>query len=86
MRVQIGSKDSYARVTVTDTGRGIPEAQLSQIFRPFYTTRGKGTGLGLSLARRIIEEHHGAINVTSTVGKGSAFEVLIPFNAPAPEA
>jgi len=86
VRVQIGSKDSYARVTVTDTGRGIPEAQLSQIFRPFYTTRGNGTGLGLSLARRIIEEHHGAINVTSTVGKGSAFEVLIPFNAPAPEA
>jgi signal transduction histidine kinase len=86
VRVEIGSLDDCARVTVSDTGRGIPEAQLSQIFRPFYTTRGNGTGLGLSLARRIVEEHHGRINVTSIVGKGSTFEVLIPFNAPTPEA
>ena len=86
VRVQIGSKNELACVTVSDTGRGIPEAQLPQIFRPFYTTRGNGTGLGLSLARRIIEEHHGAINVTSIVGKGSTFEVLIPFNNQAPQA
>ncbi len=65
--------------SVTDTGRGIPEQNLSQIFRPFYTTKGNGTGLGLSLARRIVEEHHGRIEVTSTVGKGSKFEVLLPF-------
>jgi len=86
VRVQIGSKNELACVTVSDTGRGIPEAQLPQIFRPFYTTRGNGTGLGLSLARRIVEEHHGAINVTSIVGKGSTFEVLIPFNNQAPQA
>jgi len=82
VRVVIGSKDDCARVTVTDNGRGIPEQQLSQIFRPFYTTRGNGTGLGLSLVRRIVEEHHGRISVTSEVGKGSTFEVLIPFTAP----
>ena len=86
VRVEVGSKDDLARITVSDTGRGIPESQLAQIFRPFYTTRGKGTGLGLSLARRIVEEHHGAIDVTSTVGKGTTFEVLIPFNSPVPEA
>jgi len=85
--VEIGTKENCARVTVSDTGRGIPEQQLSQIFRPFYTTRGNGTGLGLSLARRIVEEHHGRINVTSEVGKGSKFEVLLPFTAPvAPDA
>jgi signal transduction histidine kinase len=83
VRVDIGSQDDFARVTVSDTGRGIPEQQLAQIFRPFYTTRGNGTGLGLSLTRRIIEEHHGRINVTSVVGKGSSFEVLLPFSAPA---
>ncbi len=82
VRVEIGSKDDCARVIVSDTGRGIPEQQLSQIFRPFYTTRGNGTGLGLSLARRIAEEHHGRIAVTSVVGKGSKFEVLLPFNTP----
>jgi signal transduction histidine kinase len=79
--VEIGALDDCACVTVRDTGRGIPEQQLQQIFRPFYTTRGNGTGLGLSLVRRIVDEHHGRINVTSIVGKGSKFEVLIPFCA-----
>jgi signal transduction histidine kinase len=82
VRVEIGSRDDCASVCVSDTGRGIPEQQLSQIFRPFYTTRGNGTGLGLSLARRIVEDHHGRINVSSIVGKGSKFEVLLPFNTP----
>ena len=86
VRVAIGSQDECARVAVTDTGRGIPEPQIAQIFRPFFTTRRNGTGLGLSLVRRIVEEHHGHINVTSQVGKGSTFEVLIPFCAPAVEA
>jgi signal transduction histidine kinase len=44
---------------------------LPNIFRPFYTTKGDGTGLGLSLARRVVEDHHGRIDVTSTVGKGT---------------
>jgi two-component system NtrC family sensor kinase len=83
--VAVGSLDGCACVTVTDTGRGIPEQRLSQIFRPFYTTRGNGTGLGLSLVRRIVDEHHGRINVTSEVGKGSSFQVLLPFTACAVE-
>jgi len=86
VRVEIGSKDDCASVSVSDTGRGIPEEQLPQIFRPFYTTRGNGTGLGLSLARRIVEDHHGRIGVTSVVGEGSKFEVLLPFSAPAAQS
>lgn len=86
VRVEIGWRNHCARITVSDTGRGIPESQLSHIFRPFFTTRGNGTGLGLSLARRIIDEHHGRINVTSVVGKGSQFEVLLPFSACQTEA
>ena len=85
VRVVIGSRDDCACITVSDTGRGIPAPQLAQIFRPFYTTRGNGTGLGLSLVRRIADEHHGRINVTSEVGKGSRFEVELPFTAPAVE-
>jgi signal transduction histidine kinase len=77
--VRVGSLDDCATITVTDTGIGISEQQLSQIFRPFYTTKGNGTGLGLSLVRRIVEEHQGQINVTSELGKGSTFEVQIPF-------
>jgi len=83
VRVEIGSRDDYASVIVSDTGRGIPPQQIAHIFRPFYTTKGNGTGLGLSLARRIVEEHHGSIEVSSVVGKGSQFTVLLPFHMPA---
>ncbi len=85
VRVEIGSRDDYASVVVSDTGRGIPPQNLSNIFRPFFTTKGNGTGLGLSLARRIVEEHHGRIEVSSVVGKGSRFEVLLPFQMPVAE-
>jgi signal transduction histidine kinase len=80
--VEIGSRESYASVVVSDNGRGISAQNLANIFRPFYTTRGDGTGLGLSLARRIVEDHHGQIEVSSTVGKGSQFTVLLPFRTP----
>jgi hypothetical protein len=83
VRVIIGSRDSYATVLVSDTGRGIPAQNLSNIFRPFFTTKGNGTGLGLSLARRSVEDHHGQIEVTSVVGNGSQFTVLLPFRTSA---
>jgi len=79
--VTLSRRDSTAVVEVTDNGRGIPAENLPNIFRPFYTTKGDGTGLGLSLARRIVEDHHGRINVTSTVGKGTTFAVLLPLQA-----
>src|SRR5579863_9708202 len=66
-------------IEVADNGRGIPADHLPNIFRPFFTTKGDGTGLGLSLARRIIEEHHGRIEVTSAVGKGTTFAVVLPL-------
>jgi len=68
-----------AVIEVTDNGRGIAPDHLPNIFRPFYTTKGDGTGLGLSLARRIVEDHHGRIDVTSTVGKGTTFAVVLPL-------
>ncbi|HXR14957.1 MAG TPA: ATP-binding protein [Terriglobales bacterium] len=80
--VEIGSREGYASVVVSDTGRGISPQNLPNIFRPFYTTKGDGTGLGLSLAHRIVEDHHGRIEVSSVVGKGSRFEVLLPFQMP----
>jgi signal transduction histidine kinase len=82
IRVEIGSRDDGASVVVSDTGRGISPQNLPNIFRPFYTTKGDGTGLGLSLAHRIVEDHHGRIEVTSVVGSGSRFTVLLPFRMP----
>ncbi|HMD17369.1 MAG TPA: ATP-binding protein, partial [Terriglobales bacterium] len=83
VRVEIGSREGYASVLVSDPGRGISPQNLPNIFRPFYTTKGNGTGLGLSLARRIVEDHHGSIEVSSVLGKGSQFTVLLPFHMPA---
>ena len=83
VRVEIGSQNNCASIVVSDTGRGIQPQNLANIFRPFYTTKGNGTGLGLSLARRIVEEHHGRIEVSSAVGKGSQFTVLLPFQTAA---
>jgi len=80
--VEIGGREACAAITVTDTGRGIPPENLPNIFRPFFTTKGNGTGLGLSLARRIVEEHQGQIEVTSVVGEGTKFTVLLPILRP----
>jgi len=79
IRVTLSGLDQEAVVTVSDTGRGISPENLPNIFRPFYTTKGNGTGLGLSLARRIVEGHHGRIEVESEVGIGTEFRVYLPF-------
>lgn len=83
--VTLENKDEFASITVLDTGRGITAEHLPNIFRPFYTTKGNGTGLGLSLARRIVEEHGGRIEVSSTVGKGTKFVVTLPMRRPLAE-
>jgi two-component system NtrC family sensor kinase len=68
-------------IKVSDTGKGIPEANLGRIFDPFFTTKplGKGTGLGLSICYGIIDKLSGKLEVESTVGKGTSFLVSIPF-------
>jgi len=83
IRVQIVSHDDQALVSVTDTGRGIAPEHLPSIFRPFFTTKGQGTGLGLSLARRVVEDHGGKIEVTSQPGQGTQFLIWLPFRRPA---
>jgi signal transduction histidine kinase len=82
VQVEIARRDNCASVVVSDTGRGISPQNLPNIFRPFYTTKGDGTGLGLSLAHRIVEDHHGRIEVSSVMGNGSKFTVLLPFHMP----
>ncbi len=79
INVSLELRGAQAVIEVTDNGRGIAPATLPNIFRPFYTTKGDGTGLGLSLARRIVEDHHGRIDVTSTLGKGTTFAVVLPL-------
>lgn len=79
--------DYYAKITIADTGCGMDGETQGNIFDPFFTTKGlgKGTGLGLSMASGIATMHGGGIKVTSTQGKGSAFDVYFPIMRPGNE-
>jgi two-component system NtrC family sensor kinase len=69
--------------SVTDTGCGIPQENLRQIFEAFFTTKevGKGTGLGLSVSYEIVKKHRGEILVDSEPGKGTTFTVRLPIDS-----
>jgi len=70
----------HVRISVADTGCGIPAENLERIFDPFFTTKvvGKGTGLGLAVVLGIVRNHGGAIRVDSQPGKGSKFQIFLP--------
>jgi two-component system NtrC family sensor kinase len=78
-------RENYLVFTVSDTGEGIPEANLDRIFDPFFTTKpvGKGTGLGLSICYGIIEKMGGKLEVESTLGKGTTFLISLPLQTDA---
>jgi PAS domain S-box-containing protein len=89
IRVQAGSlrgfhgevpAGAYVRLSVTDTGTGIAPDAFEKIFDPFFTTKeiGKGTGLGLSTIAGIVQNHQGAIQVESVLGRGSTFHIYLP--------
>ena len=65
-------------ITVRDSGEGISESQMNEIFRPFFTTKHRGTGLGLAITRSIVERHEGRLEVESVVGGGSCFTLVLP--------
>jgi signal transduction histidine kinase/CheY-like chemotaxis protein len=76
------------RITVADTGHGIPEEQLPRIFEPYFSARAGGMGLGLSVSHSIVARHGGRLTVSSTVGRGSTFTIELPASravAPAEE-
>lgn len=70
------------KIEFIDTGAGIPEENLKKVFDPFFTTKpvGKGTGLGMSISYRVINDHHGTIEVESKVGVGTKFTITLPIN------
>ncbi len=94
LKIEIGAKissDGVPRIWVSDNGVGIPSADLPFIFRRFYRVEKhhsqgevKGTGLGLSIVRRAVEAHRGRIEVTSTPGQATRFEIHLPPDAISP--
>jgi signal transduction histidine kinase len=70
---------TYACLEVADTGCGIPAENIENLFDPFYSSKLTSRGLGLSVVLGVVRKHHGAITVTSQVGQGTVFKVLLPL-------
>ncbi|NMO17362.1 HAMP domain-containing histidine kinase [Pyxidicoccus fallax] len=81
VRVTVSAGPASLQVAISDSGPGIPEADLPRLFNRFFTRRGDrhGTGLGLALARAVVEAHGGRIEVRSPPGEGATFVVGLPF-------
>ncbi|MGP5216859.1 ATP-binding protein [Psychrobacter celer] len=81
----VDDTQQYLAVSVKDNGVGIEESKLVQIFEPFFTTKkaGEGTGLGLAISAQIMEQHHGRMEVSSVVGEGTTFTLLLPVQSTA---
>ena len=71
----------HVRITVTDTGSGIPADRLPAIFDDFVTTKRQGLGLGLAISKRIVEQLDGTITVESELGRGTSFTLRFPAGA-----
>jgi len=75
------SKDGQSiTISIQDSGVGIPDEDMNKLFDPFFSTREGGIGLGLSIAHRIIDQHHGKIEVESDPGKGTLFTIWLPIH------
>jgi signal transduction histidine kinase len=85
--VKVSAEREHAKLTVTDTGTGIPDGEVPHLFERFRRVEGarrrshEGTGIGLALAKELIELHGGRIDVTSTLGIGTTFTVTLPFGS-----
>ncbi|MDD2762142.1 MAG: ATP-binding protein [Methylomonas sp.] len=80
--IRTGAENDKVWIEIQDSGCGIAEDKLSKVFDPFYTTKpvGKGTGLGLAISYGIVKKHKGEITVSSKIGQGTTFRVLLPVD------
>jgi signal transduction histidine kinase len=77
-RVRLEDKKEYAEIKVSDTGCGIKENDLKNIFEPFFTNKVKGTGLGLTIVNHIVDGYNGKIKIESTLNQGTVCSVWLP--------
>lgn len=80
LRITTTLEDERIRICFIDTGTGVPDDKIEQIFQPFYTTKdpGKGTGLGLAVSDGIVTEHNGVLNVRNSSEGGACFSIVLP--------
>jgi len=77
--IQTTAGRDHAEVAIRDTGSGVPEERLEQIFEPFYTTKPDGMGMGLAVSRSIVEAHHGRLWATRDADEGMTFRLTLPI-------
>ncbi|MBU2511180.1 response regulator [bacterium] len=82
LAIKTEQKEGQIRVSIADTGPGIPEEIRDKIFQPFFTTKqaGEGSGLGLDIVKKIIDKHNGTISFESKPGEGTTFTVILPVS------
>ena len=80
LTITSGKENTSVVIRVQDTGVGMTTEGLNQVFKPFFTTKHKGTGLGMTVSKRIMEQHHGSIHLSSTQGKGTIVTLVLPQN------
>jgi PAS domain S-box-containing protein len=80
LTVATATGTNNVKVTVSDTGIGIPEQNRRQIFRPFFTTKATGSGLGLAIASQIVAHHNGTMSFETAEGRGTTFEIRLPLS------
>lgn len=78
IHIALTREDDRCRLSIADTGPGIPQAIRERLFDPFFTTRHGGTGLGLAITRRAIDQHRGSIEIDSTPGQGTTVTIVLP--------
>ena len=82
LTLTIRKENHEALVCISDTGCGMDEPTLHRLFEPFFTTRssGEGSGLGMAIVKKIIDKHHGRINVSSNQDSGTTVFVYLPYS------
>ncbi len=79
LTLETTSNDKYAKVYISDTGKGISADAIQRVFEPFFTTKADGTGIGLAVSKKIVDEHGGSIRVKSSGQSGTTFSVYLPI-------
>jgi signal transduction histidine kinase len=80
VHVKVNVLNDQVEISIHDTGKGIPESQLSFIFDPFFSTKEDGSGLGLAISYKIIERFGGKLTAESLLTQGSVFTITLPYN------
>jgi two-component system, NtrC family, sensor histidine kinase HydH len=78
LTIQASHEPGWVCLGLIDTGNGMSPEVAAKVFRPFFSTKPGGTGLGLAIVRKIVQAHHGRIDVQSAIGCGTKFTIQLP--------